>query len=363
MKITKFVYLSSAFLAKPGCKPLIAAAICLVASSGLQAAADGPDHFRIQGLAASKPIELLAEPRAGAAPVASVPANAQCLRNLGCQGGLSLQESTTLGEKEREKKSKDNPRWCKVEYQGKSGWVEGRHLAEGSCPSTQAAGPPSETIRFPRGATSTTVKGQLKGYDTIDYRLRAEAGQTLRVTLTTSNRQTYFNVNPPGTETAMFVGSTSGGRFEQVLPVEGEYTIRVYLMRAGARRGESSRYTLAIGVTGKPLPAKSATTDALLPGTPYHASATVPCSIYLAPKVSECRAFVIRREAEAAATVEIRWPLGSSEVLRRILMVQGKAIAADSPDPISQSRDGDRNTIRIGTDERFEFPDAFVTGG
>jgi hypothetical protein len=271
-------------------KLLTVAAIGLLGSSGLQAAADGPGDLRAQTTSAGKSTETLADPHAG-------------------------------------------------------------------------AGPRIETIRFPRGTTSSTIKGQLKGYDTIDYRLRAEAGQTLRVTLTTGNRQTYFNVNPPGTETAMFVGSTSGGRFDQVLPVEGDYTVRVYLMRAGARRGESSRYTLGIGVTGKPLQAKSAIKDALVPGTPYHASGTVSCSIHMAPKVSECKAFVIRRDAEATATVELRWPLGSGEALRRILIVQGKAICADSPDPISQSHDGDRYTIRIGTDERFEFPDAFVTGG
>jgi hypothetical protein len=46
----------------------------------------------------------------------------------------------------------------------------------------------------------------------------------------------------------MFIGSTSGGRFEGTLPADGTYTIQVYLMRNAARRGESATYKLDIGI-------------------------------------------------------------------------------------------------------------------
>jgi hypothetical protein len=41
----------------------------------------------------------------------------------------------------------------------------------------------------------------------------------------------------------MFIGQF-GGDFKGILPTDGDYTIRVYLMRSAARRNESSIYTL-----------------------------------------------------------------------------------------------------------------------
>ena len=54
-------------------------------------------------------------------------------RNLGCRGGLTYEEFTTLSPKEKAQRSRENPRWCRVEYQGITGWVAGRYLAEGDC--------------------------------------------------------------------------------------------------------------------------------------------------------------------------------------------------------------------------------------
>jgi hypothetical protein len=42
----------------------------------------------------------------------------------------------------------------------------------------------------------------------------------------------------------MFIGSTSGNQFEGILPANGDYKIRVYLMRSAARRGEAADYRL-----------------------------------------------------------------------------------------------------------------------
>ena len=40
----------------------------------------------------------------------------------------------------------------------------------------------------------------------------------------------------------MFVGSTSGNQFEGTLPANGDYKVRVYLMRSAGRRGEAAKY-------------------------------------------------------------------------------------------------------------------------
>ena len=125
--------------------------------------------------------------------------------------------------------------------------------------------------------------------------VRAAAGQTLSVTLKETNPQNYFNVLPPGSKgNAMFVGDT-GEDYTGMLPSDGDYVVRVYLMRPAARRGESSDYTLTIGVTGKPLAPFPAAQDALVSGTSYHATAKIKCVPAYETKTRDCDASVIRR--------------------------------------------------------------------
>lgn len=216
-----------------------------------------------------------------------------------------------------------------------------------------------EQVQFSQGASSKVIKGQIKGDQYIDYVIKAGAGQTLKVTLQGTNPQNYFNINPPNSELSMFVGSSSGNTFQGILPTDGDYTIRVYLMRPAARRNESSNYTLNISITGKSLAPVSSKVDAVIPGTNFHASATIVCNGFINDNVKECEAFVIRRGFDGTATVEIR----SSNFKRRILFVKGNPIASDSPDKLSVVKKGDLNIISLGDLEKFEIPDVLVTGG
>jgi hypothetical protein len=219
----------------------------------------------------------------------------------------------------------------------------------------------AERVRFAKGATSTVIKGQIKGDRYIDYQVRAGAGQTLSVEMKTGNASSYFNILAPDSgDVAMFVGSTSGNHFSGVLPTDGDYAIRVYLMRNAARRNESASYALTVGVTGQALAATPAAKDALLPGTPFHASAKIVCAVPYDAKTNECEAFVIRRGFDGTATVEVRWGEGSR---RRILFVKGKPVAADATNALEVERRDDVSVIRFGSDERFEILDALVTGG
>ena len=221
-----------------------------------------------------------------------------------------------------------------------------------------------ERVQFAKGATSAVIKGRLKGDSDVDYLVRAGAGQTISVSLKRSNLMNYFNVLPPGSkDVAMYAGQT-GEDFTAILPTDGDYAIRVYLMRAAARRNESSDYTLTVGVTGQALAPTPASQDALLPGTPFHASGKIACLPYIeqfrGKKTQQCEAFVIRRGFDGTATVEI--PQENS-VPRRILFVKGKPVAADSSDPVTFTRQGDVTTVKLGEAERYEIPDALVTGG
>ena len=148
----------------------------------------------------------------------------------------------------------------------------------------------SRRVSFPAGASSALLKGQLKGDQTVDYKLRAGAGQTLTVELKGSNPQNYFNVMAAGTDTALFIGSSSGNRFSGPLPSDGDVRVRVYLMRPAARRNEASTYSLKLGIGGVPLAPVPASRDALIPGTPYHASAELPCVSGSSGKAARCKA-------------------------------------------------------------------------
>ena len=219
-----------------------------------------------------------------------------------------------------------------------------------------------ERVTFAKGASSATIKGQLKGDETVDYVLRASAGQTLTVTLKTSHGANYFNVLPPdSSDAAMFIGQI-GGDFKGILPTDGDYTIRVYLMRSAARRNESSNYTLTIAVTGKPLVAVPASQDAVIPGSPYHARTPLTCvaNPYAERKPQECEAFVIRRGFDGTATVEIKQ---DGKVKRRILFLKGKPVASDSFESMTVTRQNDRTTVKFDSGEHYEIFDALIFGG
>lgn len=83
----------------------------------------------------------------------------------------------------------------------------------------------------------------------VDYQLRAGAGQTMRVAIRSDNASNYFNVSAPGADEALFIGAMSGEAFSGVLPIDGDYTVRVYLMRNEARRGTLARYEISFSIT------------------------------------------------------------------------------------------------------------------
>lgn len=124
-----------------------------------------------------------------------------------------------------------------------------------AAPVLAADGLREQRVHFKAGAAGTTLKGRLEGRDGVDYVLGAGAGQHMTVTLHADNPQAYFNILPPGSDQALFIGSTSGNRFDEVLSASGDYRIRVYLMRAAARRDESTHYRLDIRIDGPAAPA------------------------------------------------------------------------------------------------------------
>lgn len=226
-----------------------------------------------------------------------------------------------------------------------------------------ADGIESRPLQLATGASAITVRGSLAGDKTIDYKLRARAGQTMTVTLKTSNAANYFNVLPPGSsDVAIFIGSTSGNEWRGVLPADGEYAIRVYLMRSAARRNEVANYTLAVGVTDRAAssalgPAQAG--DAKVKGTPYHATGQLPCSMGSAPEGSAQCDFGVIRGRPGNAEVHVTPPGG----LQRVLTFKGGKVTVDAGARVKVIRSGDLWLVDVDNGEHYRIPEAVISGG
>lgn len=107
-----------------------------------------------------------------------------------------------------------------------------------------------ERLTFSRGASSKTVRGTVRGYDSVVYRVGATAGQTLSISMRGSNASSYFNVTADSASEALFNGSINGNSMTMQVPSSGDYLVEVYLMRNAARRNERSDFSLTVRITG-----------------------------------------------------------------------------------------------------------------
>lgn len=116
--------------------------------------------------------------------------------------------------------------------------------------ATPALAQTTETVPAAAAATGTILTGRIAGDAEARYIIAGEAGQRLSVDLASSNPSLYFNILPEGSDTALFIGSTSGNVADIPLPAAGNYVVQVYLMRNAARRDEGSDYSIGIGLAG-----------------------------------------------------------------------------------------------------------------
>jgi hypothetical protein len=211
-------------------------------------------------------------------------------------------------------------------------------------------------VTFAKGKSAATLTGSIKGDQDRTYTVDARAGQTMTVTLKRTKGSPEMNIYAPGNETAISLGATDPYKFTTVLPATGRYRVQVFQMRASARRGETAGYNLTIAITGS---APKASTDALVPGTRYNATADIKCVTSIGGKTGACKAGVIRR-GNGNATVELKTPDGGQ---RTITFTNGKATGSDSTERLTATRVGDDTIVRIGTVEVYTIPDALVFGG
>lgn len=227
----------------------------------------------------------------------------------------------------------------------------------------------TERVHFAAGATGTTIEGSITGYEIVDYKLGARAGQTMRVEMTTDAGANYFNLMAPGeTVVAFFNGSLGENAYVGQLPETGDYTIRVYQMRSAARRGETANYTLTVEITasdpsGESGGGESTQKDALVPGTEFHSTGKIPCARTAGQPMTACD-FGVVREGDGSGYVKVFWPDGGN----RILFFQDGAPVdfdrseADGDANMTVEKEADLFRVRIG-EQRFEIPEAVMLGG
>lgn len=99
-------------------------------------------------------------------------------------------------------------------------------------------------------------------------------------------------------------------------------------------------------------------TDALVPGTPFHATGTLHCAPTMDAAATDCD-FGVIRTGNGSGSVRITLPDGGS---RTILFEDGEAVLSDGGGQLTFTRIGDTMVINIGQ-EHYEMPDAVIYGG
>lgn len=105
----------------------------------------------------------------------------------------------------------------------------------------------SVQVQFAKGKSAATVSGQVKGYETVDYILNARAGQ--KMTVNVSSNSTFLTPVIIGPQDKPVCPEPCEIPWNGTLPVNGNYHIRVGLVRAEARRNGTANYTVTVGIT------------------------------------------------------------------------------------------------------------------
>jgi hypothetical protein len=215
-----------------------------------------------------------------------------------------------------------------------------------------------EAIVFAAEAKSETVDGSITGQDYADYVVSGTAGQVLSVTLSSENASVNFNVLPPGDIEALFIGSIYGPEFAGRLPVDGDYTIRVYQMGAAASDGQSNGFSLDVGMDAVTLPEQE---DAVVVGTDYNATGTLTCSFEASPDWPACD-FGVQRQDGGAASVFVTTPSG---FVRQLDFDGAGAVTAPGSDAgLEVTVEGDETVVNLNSGEEvYRVPDAVISGG
>jgi len=106
---------------------VLAAAVLLVRPiAGAALAEETASFWAVTGVASGDVLHLRDVPSAESRSLANIPPNARGLKHLGCrrnQPALEVWMRMSAAQRQAAQTL-----WCRIEYQGKQGWVAGRYL-------------------------------------------------------------------------------------------------------------------------------------------------------------------------------------------------------------------------------------------
>lgn len=105
-------------------------------------------------------------------------------------------------------------------------------------------------VKFRKGATGGTYSNTVTGYGSADFYVTAKSGQQMKAKLTSSNKFLYFLIiRDPENPEAIADDAREATKWSGQLPEDGTYIVRVFLVRAEARRNKTPvRFSLRIDV-------------------------------------------------------------------------------------------------------------------
>lgn len=209
-------------------------------------------------------------------------------------------------------------------------------------------------VVFPGGQSSVTLKGVIRGYDGVEYLLSSAAGGRWAVTLQTKG-DAYFNITAPGADSALFIGSTSGEKFEGALPVAGEYRVLVYQMRAAARRGTVTNFSITFHILpGHETPAGQAGPAKV------DAKGDTRCSTGSSNLNLQC-AFRVARKAGGSAEIWLDRPGAKGQT--RVLHFSKGEFTSTGNAKVTTRKESDTFYVTVDGKEVYMIPEAMILGG
>lgn len=225
---------------------------------------------------------------------------------------------------------------------------------------SEAAANPTVTVHLSDTNTSALLSGSIRGYETKDYIVHTAPGQQLAADLKSTSTSAFFNVLPPASDVALFIGSIGGSSWSGTIHDEGAYTIRVYLMRNAAKRDETADYTLRVKLSGRKADANLAPPKKFvtIKHSPFRATGSLPCRMGPDENRSTQCPFGVIRGKPGNAIVYITKPEGK----KRILTFMDDNVTVEGNITLRSRKIDDMWYIDVNGKEHYLLPDLIITG-
>lgn len=137
-----------------------------------------------------------------------------------------------------------------------------------SGPATAQMVVPTEPISFPAGANTATFQHKIVGKDVYGFTFEGQAGQSVTISLEAVTPSANFVLARSGEEAGLFSSMTTGDTTHtEVLPADGEYVIRLFLVGQAAETG-SSDMTVTVTLDGAAAVTNAMAPEAMAPAAP-----------------------------------------------------------------------------------------------